>query len=132
MYDYYCGKCGGLVPEPMKAYGYAGRYCSCATPTHPLEAKITIPNTTTHPMKTLKTVEETIKPYCVGVDQQNRKWIEDKDAVIMLTQHTQDIIEMVEGMKMTSPYQGEYPDGYNRACDDIQAKLRETLSEAKE
>ena len=36
MYDYNCGKCGGLVPEPMKAYGYAGRYCSCESPTPPL------------------------------------------------------------------------------------------------
>lgn len=33
MYDYHCGKCGGLVAEPMKAYGYSGQYCHCEIPT---------------------------------------------------------------------------------------------------
>jgi len=37
MYDYICQKCGGLVPEPMKAYGYSGRYCHCETPTLPIK-----------------------------------------------------------------------------------------------
>lgn len=41
MYDYNCGKCGGLVPEPMKMYGYSGRYCHCEHPTQPTGNKVT-------------------------------------------------------------------------------------------
>lgn len=37
MYDYHCGRCGGLVPEPMKAYGYAGKWCHCKEPLPPTE-----------------------------------------------------------------------------------------------
>lgn len=43
-----CGKCGGLVPEPMKPYGYAGRYCGCAVPTPPKENMTTITTTVTN------------------------------------------------------------------------------------
>ncbi len=35
MYDYNCAKCGGLVAEPMKPYGYAGRFCQCDRPEMP-------------------------------------------------------------------------------------------------
>lgn len=27
-----CTKCGGFVGEPMKAYGYAGKWCHCVEP----------------------------------------------------------------------------------------------------
>lgn len=36
MYDYTCQNCGGLVPEPMKAYGYSGRYCYCPNSRKPM------------------------------------------------------------------------------------------------
>ena len=32
-YDYHCGRCGGLVAEPMKAYGYSRQFCHCPEPT---------------------------------------------------------------------------------------------------
>lgn len=35
MYDYNCVKCGGLVPEPYKVYGYSGRFCQCEKPEAP-------------------------------------------------------------------------------------------------
>lgn len=35
MYDYNCQRCGGLVAEPMKPYGYAGRFCHCPDPIMP-------------------------------------------------------------------------------------------------
>lgn len=28
--------CGGLIAEPGKNYGYAGKFCDCATPRSPL------------------------------------------------------------------------------------------------
>lgn len=49
MYDYNCGKCGGLVAEPMKPYGYSGRFCGCETPTPPIgNNKITSTDGTTY------------------------------------------------------------------------------------
>ena len=41
MYDYNCGKCGGLVAEPMTPYGYAGRFCHCENPTPPRQVTTT-------------------------------------------------------------------------------------------
>lgn len=35
MYDYNCRKCGGLVAEPMKMYGYSGQFCHCKEPQKP-------------------------------------------------------------------------------------------------
>lgn len=62
MYDYNCGRCGGLVPEPMKAYGYAGRYCHCAKPKPSVDkATINTIGTTTNPMSQNKSVEEIMR-----------------------------------------------------------------------
>lgn len=47
MYDYNCGRCGGLVPEPMKAYGYAGSFCHCAEPLRPQAGSFKIITTRT-------------------------------------------------------------------------------------
>jgi phage terminase large subunit GpA-like protein len=30
MSDSMCQHCGGLIAEPMKAYGWAGKWCHCA------------------------------------------------------------------------------------------------------
>lgn len=31
-FDTMCRTCGGLVADPQKAYGYAGRFCHCPEP----------------------------------------------------------------------------------------------------
>ena len=42
-YDYMCQNCGGLVPEPMKPYGYAGNFCHCHVPVPPSPVSNTLP-----------------------------------------------------------------------------------------
>ena len=61
MYDYHCGRCGGLVPEPMKAYGYgySGRFCHCQNPEPPKQVSVT--TTTIANTHTTPEVEEIVK-----------------------------------------------------------------------
>lgn len=45
-----------------------------------------------------------------------------------LTQHTQSIIEMIEGMRRTDDYQMSHDHAYDEAIDDIQTALKASIS----
>ena len=50
--EYNCGKCGGFVGQPGKAYGYAGQWCHCEKPVY-VESKPQVIFTETDPIVNL-------------------------------------------------------------------------------
>lgn len=78
------------------------------------------------------------------IDHDGVWWFGKREFEMLIKEYTQDIIEMIEGMKKSErseqqeitlgnggrvKHQDIYPEniGYNQALTDIQAKLRETL-----